>query len=1192
MDRVDFGGTDDLTALTTENVTVMSSTVTRSPPTDDSSAAPRPEVAPSRNATENATNVAGASTSAVSSEMTAEPTGVSVLTTAQAELTTVQAELTTAASTDLNQTSDDAATAAGVSPTDEPKKTFQLTFDGDCNDYEGSAATNFTMSLRRTLAAKLQVELAEIIIGDITCGSVRVPVTIPSSSAEALTKLVGSGDLSVNGMTATGVAELPSAPATTTTLAAAPIGAQTTLATAPTDAQATVQAVLTTAQAKLTTVQAELTTVPAELTTVQAELTTVPAELTTVPAELTTVPAELTTVQAELTTVQAGLTTVPAEMTTVQAELTMVPAELTTATTTDLNQTSDDAATAAGVSPTDEPKKTFQLTFDGDCNDYEGSAATNFTMLLRRTLAAKLQVELAEIIIGDITCGSVRVPVTIPSSSAEALTKLVGSGDLSVNGMTATGVAELPSAPATTTTLAAAPIGAQTMVQAKLTTAQVKLTTVPAELMTLPTELTTVQAELTTVPAELTTVQAELTTVPAELTTVPAELTTVQAEPTTVPAELTTVPAELTTVQAELTTLPAELTTVPAELTTVQAELTTVATTDLNQTSDDAVTAAGVSPTDEPKKIFQLTFDGDCNDYEGSAATNFTMLLRRTLAAKLQVELAEIIIGDITCGSVRVPVTIPSSSADVLTKLVGSGDLSVNGMTATGVAELPSAPATTTTLAAAPIGAQTTLATTPTGAQTTVQAMLTTAQAKLTTVQAEQTTVPTELTTVQAELTTVQAELTTVATTDLNQTSDDAATTAGISPTDEPRKTFQLTFDGDCSKYVGNNGGFAMLLRRTLASKLDLPRSEVVIGNITCGSVRVAVTIPSSSAEALAKLVESGDFKIDGMTATGVVEQPSGPVETTTVPTTPIGAQTTVATTPTGATSSSVVLTSEVKTTMTTEVPTMTSEVPTTMATSEMSMMTTKATTMTPEVTTMTAEMQTTPSNMSTMTPEVSTMTSEAATMTSAALPTTAPGVASTSPDEASTSAGEVSTSSPLSPPTTEAPDSLTSNERLIVIVVCVVGGLIVLLAVLYACCHCSHKLRTASYSLEAPGPKADYVQLEKLGRAAPTYKDEAARSAGAAGAAATAPNGNTRPGQEPDARRDSNDLNLAAAAVAPPSGGYTNPSYESRPDDSPVSQASTAEYQPGVQPYPGGAGARGDPQASGGKVSGGFSPF
>ena len=1104
--------------------------------------------------------------------MTAEPTGVSVLTTAQAELTTVQAELTTAATTDLNQTSDDAATAAGISPTDEPKKTFQLTFDGDCHDYEGSAATNFTMSLRRTLAAKLQVEPAEIVIGDITCGSVRVPVTVPSSSAEALTKLVGSGDLSVNGMTATGVAELPSAPATTTTLAAAPIGAQTTLATAPTDAQATVQAELTTAQAKLTTVQAELTTVPAELTTVQAELTTVPAELTTVPAELTTVPAELTTVQAELTTVPAELTTVqaepttvPAELTTVQAELTMVPAELTTATTTDLNQTSDDAATAAGVSPTDEPKKTFQLTFDGDCNDYEGSAATNFTMSLRRTLAAKLQVEPAEIVIGDITCGSVRVPVTVPSSSAEALTKLVESGDLSVNGMTATGVAKLPSAPATTTTLAAAPIGAQTTLATAPTDAQA---TVQAVLTTAQAKLTTVQAELTTVPAELTTVQAELTTVPAELTTVPAELTTV-------PAELTTVQAELTTVQAGLTTVPAELTTVQAELTMVPAELTTATTTDLNQTNDDAATAAGVSPTDEPKKTFQLTFDGDCNDYEGSAATNFTMSLRRTLAAKLQVEPAEIVIGDITCGSVRVPVTIPSRSADVLTKLVGSGDLSVNGMTATGVAELPSAPATTTTLAAAPIGAQTTLATTPTDAQATVQAVLTTAQAKLTTV--------------PAELTTVQAELTTVATTDLNQTSDDAATTAGISPTDEPRKTFQLTFDGDCSKYVGNNGGFAMLLRRTLASKLDLHRSEVVIGNITCGSVRVAVTIPSSSAEALAKLVKSGDFKIDGMTATGVVEQPPGPVETTTVPT-PIGAQTTLVTT--GATSSSVVLTSEVKTTMTTELPTMTSEVPTTTATSEMSTMTTKATTMTPEVTTMTAEMQTTPSNMSTMTPEVSTMTSEAATMTSAALPTTAPGVASTSPDEASTSAGEVSMSSPPSPPTTEAPDSLTSNERLIVIVVCVVGGLIVLLAVLYACCHCSHKLRTASYSLEAPGPKADYVQLEKLGRAAPTYKDEAARSAGAAGAAATAPNGNTRPGQEPDARRDSNDLNLAAAAVAPPSGGYTNPSYESRPDDSPVSQASTAEYQPGVQPYPGGAGARSDPQAGGGKVSGGFSPF
>ncbi|CAH3125169.1 unnamed protein product [Pocillopora meandrina] len=83
-------------------------------------------------------------------------------------------------------------------------------------------------------------------------------------------------------------------------------------------------------------------------------------------------------------------------------------------------------------------------------------------------------------------------------------------------------------------------------------------------------------------------------------------------------------------------------------------------------------------------------------------------------------------------------------------------------------------------------------------------------------------------------------------------------------------ETVVVVFDGDCN-YVKSNkdreNDFREAVQMEVSSKLRIPRSAIVMGNITCGSIRVPMTIHQSGGlknvvQVLKKIVDSGNLSV------------------------------------------------------------------------------------------------------------------------------------------------------------------------------------------------------------------------------------------------------------------------------------------------------------------------------------------
>lgn len=83
-------------------------------------------------------------------------------------------------------------------------------------------------------------------------------------------------------------------------------------------------------------------------------------------------------------------------------------------------------------------------------------------------------------------------------------------------------------------------------------------------------------------------------------------------------------------------------------------------------------------------------------------------------------------------------------------------------------------------------------------------------------------------------------------------------------------ETVVVVFDGDCN-YVKSNkdreNDFREVVQMEVSSKLRIPRSAIVMGNIACGSIRVPMTIHQSGGlknvvQVLKKIVDSGNFSV------------------------------------------------------------------------------------------------------------------------------------------------------------------------------------------------------------------------------------------------------------------------------------------------------------------------------------------
>ncbi|RMX41545.1 hypothetical protein pdam_00013072 [Pocillopora damicornis] len=83
-------------------------------------------------------------------------------------------------------------------------------------------------------------------------------------------------------------------------------------------------------------------------------------------------------------------------------------------------------------------------------------------------------------------------------------------------------------------------------------------------------------------------------------------------------------------------------------------------------------------------------------------------------------------------------------------------------------------------------------------------------------------------------------------------------------------ETVVVVFDGDCN-YVKSNkdreNDFREVVQMEVSSKLRIPRSAIVMGNVACGSIRVPMTIHQSGGlknvvQVLKKIVDSGNFSV------------------------------------------------------------------------------------------------------------------------------------------------------------------------------------------------------------------------------------------------------------------------------------------------------------------------------------------
>lgn len=83
-------------------------------------------------------------------------------------------------------------------------------------------------------------------------------------------------------------------------------------------------------------------------------------------------------------------------------------------------------------------------------------------------------------------------------------------------------------------------------------------------------------------------------------------------------------------------------------------------------------------------------------------------------------------------------------------------------------------------------------------------------------------------------------------------------------------ETVVIVFDGDCNYLKSNSereNEFRKAVREKVSSKLSIPRSEIVVGDVVCGSIRVPITFYQSSGlrnvtQVLKKIVDSGNFSL------------------------------------------------------------------------------------------------------------------------------------------------------------------------------------------------------------------------------------------------------------------------------------------------------------------------------------------